>query len=126
MYRRKRFLSFTFFVRPSRRASRSQDGIVRSSILYGAYLLFVLVAFRSDLGRCFSGIGYDHPPPPLLFFPLTLSASSSSSSPPLSVSVAVPEFARCDAGGCNFEGANVRYSSFHFGGCFAVPFSSGK
>lgn len=49
--------SFSCLARDSPRASCTHDGIVRSPIPYGAYFDFVTVLFRSDLGRCRTGIG---------------------------------------------------------------------
>ena len=95
MYRRNRCLSFElFFALANRRASPAHDGIVRSSIPYGAYLLAVTFASRSVRGSRLSGIGYAN-----VSFCVVVAA----------------------AGGCSACGANVRYSSFHLGGRLAVP-----
>ena len=59
MYVRKCRRSFDFFpALASRRASDAHDGIVKSSISYGAYLLEVTFACRNFLGSRLSGIGY--------------------------------------------------------------------
>lgn len=91
---------FPFF-RPTRRASRVHDGIVRSASPYGAYFFdFATVLFRSDRGRCRFGIGYAN----------------------LRAAVAFTATA-----GCSARTGNVRYSSLNFGLSSSVaPSSPGR
>lgn len=56
--RRNRRLSFSCFSFPSRCANSLHEGIVRSSIPYGAYFELVTFFFRSDRGSSDSGTGY--------------------------------------------------------------------
>lgn len=58
IYCLKRFRSFFHDGSPNRRASPTHDGIVKSSISYGANLDEVTFPSRRDLGSCLSGIGY--------------------------------------------------------------------
>ena len=112
--------SFSFFAFASRRASLCHPSTVRSAILYGAYLpVFLLpppamsVAFRRDLGRCRKGIGYEN-------------AGARELVSESGLGMTELELGMRPAGGCSIAGLNVRYSSFHFGGCFAVPFRLGR
>ena len=85
IYCLKRFRSFLHDGSPNRRASPTHDGIVKSSISYGANLDDVTFPSRRDLGSCSSGIGY---------------RKSSVSSPSL---------------GCSAPSRCVKYSNLNFG-----------
>ena len=58
IYCLNRLRSFFLDESPSRRPSPTHDGIVKSSIRYGANLDDVTFPSRRDFGSCLSGIGY--------------------------------------------------------------------